>query len=58
MSETTLPLTPEQQKSLAELRERFPDITEPQPLLMGDGCVMVHAAGMWIGIEKDGYTHT
>ena len=29
-----------------------------KPLLCGDGCAMVAAGGMWIGIETDGYTHT
>lgn len=23
-----------------------------------DGCVMIHWAGMWLGIEQDGYTHS
>lgn len=28
------------------------------PLLCGNGCAMVHAGGMWLGIETDGYTHS
>lgn len=24
----------------------------------GSGCVMVHFAGMWLGIEPDGLTHS
>lgn len=24
----------------------------------GPGCIMVRYAGMWLGIEKDGYTHS
>lgn len=24
----------------------------------GDDCVLVPFAGMWVGIEPDGYTHT
>ena len=24
----------------------------------GPGCVMVNFAGMWLGIEPDGYTHS
>lgn len=24
----------------------------------GPGCVMIHFAGMWLGIEPDGYTHS
>jgi hypothetical protein len=23
-----------------------------------DGCVMIKLAGMWLGIERDGYTHS
>ena len=26
--------------------------------MSADGCVMVHWAGMWLGIERDGYTHS
>ncbi len=29
-----------------------------RPLLGGSDCAMVEAAGMWVGIEPDGYTHT
>jgi hypothetical protein len=24
----------------------------------GPGCVMINFAGMWLGIETDGYTHS
>lgn len=27
-------------------------------VLPGPGCVMVKYAGMWLGIEPDGYTHS
>ena len=27
-------------------------------VLPGPGCVMVRFAGMWLGIEPDGYTHS
>ena len=27
-------------------------------VLPGPGCIMVHFAGMWLGIEPDGYTHS
>lgn len=27
-------------------------------VLPGPGCVMVNFAGMWLGIEPDGYTHS
>lgn len=29
-----------------------------QPTFGCDGCVMIHWAGMWLGIESDGYTHS
>lgn len=29
-----------------------------QPLFFGDGCVMVKFSNMWLGIERDGYTHS
>ena len=29
-----------------------------QPTIGCDGCVMVRFAGMWLGIEQDGYTHS
>lgn len=29
-----------------------------QPTFGCDDCVMVRFAGMWLGIEKDGYTHS
>ena len=27
-------------------------------VLPGPGCIMVPFAGMWLGIEPDGYTHS
>ena len=29
-----------------------------QPLFDNSGCIMIHWAGMWLGIERDGYTHS
>jgi hypothetical protein len=29
-----------------------------QPYFGGDPCVLVPWAGMWLGIEADGYTHS
>jgi len=29
-----------------------------QPTIGCDGAVMVRWAGMWLGIERDGYTHS
>jgi len=27
-------------------------------LIGGEGCILVQYAGMWLGIETDGYAHT
>ena len=29
-----------------------------QPMIGGDGCIIVGWCGMFVGIEADGYTHT
>lgn len=29
-----------------------------QPTFFCDNCIMVRYAGMWLGIERDGYTHS
>lgn len=29
-----------------------------QPVICGQGAVIVQCLGMWIGIETDGYTHS
>jgi hypothetical protein len=29
-----------------------------QPTFGCDGCVMIQWAGMWLGIERDGYVHS
>ena len=29
-----------------------------RPLFGDDGCIMLPWHGMWLGIEKDGYTHS
>lgn len=29
-----------------------------RPSFDRSGCIMVHWAGMWLGIETDGYTHS
>jgi hypothetical protein len=29
-----------------------------EPTFCMDGCIMVQFAGMWLGIEVDGYTHS
>jgi len=58
-------LTKEQRKSLRCLYEQSADGSETYlqfrhrarlDTLMD--CVMIHWCGMWIGIERDGYTHS
>ena len=66
-------LTTEQRKALKSLFDRdrpkqeYPCIAyyEPRSYLRfrrtvapGPGCAMVPRAGIWYGIEPDGYTHT
>lgn len=36
----------------------FPDFVDNVFKLSFDDCVMVKWQGMWLGIEKDGYSHT
>ena len=40
----------------SQLYRRFRKTVEP--LLGGNGCVMLPWKGMWLGIESDGYTHS
>ena len=59
-------LTKQQRQALKRVWERhvkgkltYRDFRkEVQGTICMDSCVMVPAAGMWIGIETDGYTHT
>lgn len=59
-------LTKEQQLSLKRLSERITDRPPESYLSMrrrvvysfGGDCVMIHWGNMWLGIEKDGYTHS
>lgn len=58
-------LTKEQQKALAQLYRRGEQkesfLTFRRSVLPTIGCdsaVMVKWAGMWIGIERDGYAHS
>ena len=53
----------DQAKALAIVRKRWPKVSEPAPMIGGNGCVLVHVQGesggsMWLGIEPDGYTHS
>jgi hypothetical protein len=59
-------LTKEQQRALKNVYQRDPDIVPPTYLqfrrtvrpAFGGECVMVQWANMWLGIERDGYTHS
>lgn len=57
--------TPEQVTAFQKVKQRWHWVGRPQPLLGGGDCIMVevkgegvNGAGMWLGIEKDGYTHS
>jgi len=53
-------ITPAQYASIKRLAERF-TIREPvvvSPMIGGDGCVILQAGRLWVGVEKDGYAHT
>lgn len=51
-------LTDEQQTSLERVAERH-SLASPVTVSPGSfGCVMVQAGGMWLGIERDGHTHS
>lgn len=63
-------LTKEQRKALKRIFDRAPIYKNEvpvtykqfrktvQPTFGCDGCVMVHWANMWLGIERNGYTHS
>ena len=64
-------LTKDQQKALAKLVNRDRETQAGfggwtwknyrdarRKVSLGPGCVMIEWAGMWVGIEPDGYTHT
>jgi hypothetical protein len=59
-----LTLTPQQRKALEKVGERFPESVKGgtmkvHPIFDGSGAVMVQAtSGLWLGVEKDGYTHS
>ena len=54
----SLPLTKEQIQSFDRLVERRGTPLDVQPMIMGDGCILVQFPGIWIGIEPDGYAHS
>lgn len=61
----TLRLTKEQQRAVLRLHERSSQDMSflafrrtVHPIADRSGGVMVYWVGMWIGIERDGYTHS
>jgi hypothetical protein len=59
-------LTKEQQQALKRVYDRGADTNPPtylqfrrQAVMMAyDDCVLIQWAGMWLGIEPNGYTHS
>tara|TARA_B100001094_G_C17574266_1_gene504290 strand:+ start:223 stop:417 length:195 start_codon:yes stop_codon:yes gene_type:complete len=56
-------ITKEQKDSIEHLKGKWSRIGEPQPMLCGDGAVVVECfyesgASMYIAIEKDGHRHS
>lgn len=54
-------MTYQQKRAFVRVRRRWARILDVETAIGGD-CVMVHVQGqggatMWLGIEKDGYTH-
>lgn len=49
-----------QRKAIADLRERFGDLQNLQPMVGGDGAWVAQSpkACLWFAIETDGYVHT
>ena len=63
------PITREQRQAIFRLwlRATHPDTDAPTPetyrqfrsrAVQGYDCLMLNLWGMWIGIERDGYTHS
>lgn len=53
-------LTKAQRQALKRVYQRTEGtsyLTFRRTVQMGWGCIMVPFAGMWLGIEPDGYTH-
>lgn len=55
-------LTKEQRQALKKVFLRTDEglsyLAFRRTVQMGWGCIMVPFAGMWLGIEPDGYTHS
>lgn len=61
------PITKAQRKAIKRIFDRGPILKDGKPLTYrefrktvksGFDCLMVEWKGMWLGIEKDGYTHS
>ena len=50
-------LTEEQWEALGVVRQRW-QLDDPMTLLPGIGYIMVDVGSMFLGIEKDGHTHS
>jgi hypothetical protein len=53
-------MTVEQYEAACKVAQRF-ELTSPvtvHPTFGNDGSIMIQVPNMWLGIEKDGYTHS
>ena len=51
-------MTVPQYEAACKVAQRF-DLDSPVTVHSGSGdCIMIEAGGMWLGIERDGYTHS
>lgn len=56
-------LTRQQREALKRVYDRDRNVASSylafrRRILPGYDCIMIHWAGTWLGIEKDGYTHS
>ena len=61
VKEKKMKLTKAQRQALKKVYQRTEGtsyLTFRRTVQMGWGCIMVPFAGMWLGIEPDGYTHS
>jgi hypothetical protein len=51
-------MTVPQYEAACKVAQRF-NLDSPITVHSGsDDCIMIEAGGMWLGIERDGYTHS
>jgi hypothetical protein len=51
-------MTVPQYEAACKVAQRF-NLDSPVTVHSGsDDCIMIEAGGMWLGIERDGYTHS